>query len=146
MQALRTPRGVHTGEGRHKTTRRHLIALENGGLLIDMPGMRELGMFGVSEGMDDSFADIKAYSKNCRFADCTQTREPGRAVLRAIAQDELNAAHFQNYLKLKMDRAFGQLIHSRKPSFQDGQVDDGVFNVFYKETFSQFQLKSPGTS
>ena len=81
--------------------------------------------------MDDSFADIKAYSKNCRFADCTHTREPGCAVLRAIAQDELNAAHFQNYLKLKMesrfhdmsylekrkkDRAFGQLIPSRKPS------------------------------
>lgn len=48
MQALRTPRGVHTGDGRHKTTRRHLIALENSGLVIDMPGMRELGMLGIS--------------------------------------------------------------------------------------------------
>lgn len=48
-----------TGEGRHTTTRRQLIMLEHGGLLIDMPGMRELGMIGVSEGIDESFADIR---------------------------------------------------------------------------------------
>lgn len=117
----------HSGEGRHTTTRRQLIMLESGGLLIDMPGMRELGMLGVSEGIDDSFADIQAYSRQCRFADCTHTREPGCAIQSAIAQGELTPAHLQNYLKLKKesefhdmsllerrkkDRAFGRLVRS----------------------------------
>ncbi len=116
-----------TGEGRHTTTRRQLIMLEHGGLLIDMPGMRELGMLGVSEGIDDSFADIRAFSKSCRFTDCCHTNEPGCAVRRAIERHELNAEHLQNYLKLKKesefhelsyvekrkkDRAFGQFVHS----------------------------------
>lgn len=117
----------HTGEGRHTTTRRHLIVLEHGGLLIDMPGMRELGMLGVSEGIDDSFADVHEHSKNCRFANCTHTNEPGCAVQNAIAQEELDAEHLQNYLKLKKesefhdmsylekrnkDRSFGKFVHS----------------------------------
>jgi len=124
---LETKEVSHTGEGRHTTTRRHLIVLEHGGLLIDMPGMRELGVLSVGEGIDDSFADVQEYSKNCRFADCTHANEPGCAVQRAIAQGELDADHFQSYLKLKKesefhemsflekrkkDRAFGQFVHS----------------------------------
>jgi len=117
----------HTGEGRHTTTRRHLIVLEGGALLIDMPGMRELGMLGVSEGMEGGFSDIQEYSQHCRFNNCTHNNEPGCAVQQAIAQDELDAGHFQNYQKLKResefhdmsylekrkkDRAFGQFVHS----------------------------------
>lgn len=103
-----------SGEGRHTTTRRQLIVLEHGGLLIDMPGMRELGMLGVSEGIDDGFADILAYSTNCRFADCTHTSEPGCAIQSAIAQGELDPAHFQSYLKLKEESAFHDLSHLEK--------------------------------
>lgn len=124
---LETGEVSHTGEGRHTTTRRQLIALEQGALLIDMPGMRELGMLGVSEGVDESFSDIQDLSKNCRFADCTHANEPGCAVQRAIARHELDAERFQNYLKLrkesefhemsylekrKKDRAFGQFVRS----------------------------------
>jgi len=98
-----------SGEGRHTTTRRQLIALEDGPLLIDMPGMRELGMLGVSQAIDASFADIEQHSGNCRFANCTHTNEPGCAVQRAIAQDELDAAHFQNYLKLKKESEFHEM-------------------------------------
>ncbi|MDP3480207.1 MAG: ribosome small subunit-dependent GTPase A [Desulfoprunum sp.] len=116
-----------TGEGRHTTTRRQLIMLEHGGLLIDMPGMRELGMMGVSEGIDESFADIRELLQNCRFSDCSHTNEPGCAIQKAIKHHELNAEHYQNYLKLrkesdfhelsyvekrKKDRAFGQFVHS----------------------------------
>ncbi len=104
----------HSGEGRHTTTRRQLIVLEHGGLLIDMPGMRELGMLGVSEGIDDSFADVQAHSTNCRFADCTHTTEPGCAIQSAIAQGELEPAHFQNYLKLKDESAFHDMSHLEK--------------------------------
>ncbi|MBU1236822.1 MAG: ribosome small subunit-dependent GTPase A [Gammaproteobacteria bacterium] len=104
----------HSGEGRHTTTRRQLIVLEHGGLLIDMPGMRELGMLGVSEGVDASFADVQAHSANCRFADCTHTSEPGCAIQSAIAQGELDPAHFQNYLKLKKESAFHDMSHLEK--------------------------------
>ena len=82
--------------------------------MIDMPGMRELGMLGVSEGIDESFADILAYSPNCRFANCTHTSEPGCAIQGAIAQGELDPAHFQNYLKLKDESAFHDMSHLEK--------------------------------
>lgn len=124
---LETGEVSHTGEGRHTTTRRQLIVLEHGALLIDMPGMRELGMLGAGEAIAESFADIHEYATTCRFADCTHANEPGCAVQRALAQGELDARHVQNYLKLKResefhdmsyldkrnkDRAFGQLVNS----------------------------------
>lgn len=124
---LQTGAVSHTGEGRHTTTRRQLIALQHGGFLIDMPGMRELGLLDVGDGIDDGFADIREYAMSCRFADCTHANEPGCAVRQAIAQDEIDADHFRNYLKLrkesefhgmsylekrKKDREFGQFVHS----------------------------------
>ena len=112
--ALETGAVSHTGEGRHTTTRRQLIELEHGGLLIDMPGMRELGMLGVSQGINENFSDIQAYSRNCRFANCTHTTEPGCAVLKAMAQDELDAGHFQDYVKLKKESEFHERSYHEK--------------------------------
>lgn len=117
----------HTGEGRHTTTRRQLIVLEHGGLLIDMPGMRELGMLGVDEGIDETFADIGALAKRCRFTDCSHATEPGCAVRMAIERHELSEEHLKNYQKLRKesefhdlsyverrskDKAFGRFVHS----------------------------------
>ena len=121
---LETGEVSHTGEGRHTTTRRHLIVLEQGALLIDTPGMRELGMLGVAEGIDESFADIRELSENCRFADCTHTSEPGCAIQRAIAQDQLEAERFQNYLKLKKESAFHEM------SWQEKRKKDRAFGHF----------------
>jgi len=116
-----------TGEGRHTTARRQLVVLENGALLIDMPGMRELGMLGVSEGLDDAFADVGQLATNCRFTDCGHTSEPGCAVRAAIERHELSEERLQDYLKLrkestfhdlsyaerrKRDREFGRFVHS----------------------------------
>jgi len=124
---LETREVSHTGEGRHTTTRRQLIVLEHGGLLIDMPGMRELGMLDVGEGMDEAFADIGELARNCRFTDCSHASEPGCAVRAAIATHELSEEHLQGYLKLtreahfndlsyverrKKDKAFGRFVHS----------------------------------
>lgn len=103
-----------SGEGRHTTTRRQLIVMENGGFLIDMPGMRELGMLGVSEGIDDSFADIQAHSLNCRFTNCTHTSEPGCAIRDSIANGELDPAHFQSYQKLKKESEFFEMSYHEK--------------------------------
>lgn len=124
---LETGAVSHTGEGRHTTTRRHLLRLDNGSLLIDMPGMRELGMLGVGEGIDTRFADIRELAQQCRFGNCSHDGEPGCAVRQAIERHELNPEQFRNYLKLakeaefhemsyvdrrKKDRAFGQHVQS----------------------------------
>lgn len=127
--ALETGVVSHTGEGRHTTTRRQLIVLEHGGLLIDMPGMRELGLLGAGEGIEDSFADIAELAGQCRFPDCTHGSEPGCAVRAAIDRNEVSEAHLRNYLKLRKesefhelslterrnkDRAFGRFMHNYK--------------------------------
>jgi ribosome biogenesis GTPase len=134
---LETREVSHTGEGRHTTTRRQLIVLEHGGLLIDMPGMRELGMLGVGAGIDETFSDIGELARNCRFNDCSHASEPGCAVRAAIERHELNEEHLQNYVKLaresafhdssyverrKKDRAFGRFVHSvmKHKDRQDG--------------------------
>jgi ribosome biogenesis GTPase len=126
---LETVAVSHTGEGRHTTTRRQLIVLEHGGLLIDTPGMREMGMIGAQEGIDATFANISALAKGCRYADCRHAGEPGCEVRAAIARNELGEEHLLNFLKLrketdfndlsqadrrKKDRAFGRFLHAYK--------------------------------
>ena len=112
--ALQTAAVSSSGEGRHTTTRRHLVVLDNGGLLIDMPGMRELGMLSAGAGIDDSFADITALAAACRFADCSHNNEPGCAIRGAIETDELNLGHYQSYLKLRAESAFNELSYADK--------------------------------
>lgn len=74
------------GRGRHTTTRRQLILLKNGVMAIDMPGMRELGMWKVSDGLRQSFSDIEQYLDRCGFSDCRHQGEPGCAVGRSHPQ------------------------------------------------------------
>jgi ribosome biogenesis GTPase len=100
-----------SGEGRHTTTRRQLIVLEGGPLLIDMPGMRELGMIGVSDGVDEAFVDIGELAKNCRFTDCAHESEPGCAVRAAIERHELSEGRLRDYLKLRKESAFHDLSY-----------------------------------
>ncbi|MEW6173692.1 MAG: ribosome small subunit-dependent GTPase A [Bacillota bacterium] len=115
------------GRGRHTTTRRQLILLDQGAMLIDTPGMRELGNIGADSGIDDSFSDIKDLSRGCRFTDCTHTCETGCAVLTALENGELSRERYLNYTKLvkesdyyqasyaekrKKDRKFGQFCKS----------------------------------
>ncbi len=115
-----------TGEGRHTTTRRHLVRLDNGALLIDMPGMRELGMMSTGEGLDDSFGDIAALAARCRFADCSHNNEPGCAVRKAIECGELDAAHYQSYFKLKAESDFNEM------SYLDKRKKDKAFGKMVK--------------
>jgi ribosome biogenesis GTPase len=114
----------HTGEGRHTTTRRQLVVLEGGALLIDMPGMRELGMLGVSEGLDDTFADIGELAKSCRFTDCGHSAEPGCAVRAAIERHDLSEQRLRDYLKLKKESAFHDLsyVERRKKDRDFGRM------------------------
>lgn len=124
--ALETAAVSGTGEGRHTTTRRHLVMLDNGGLLIDMPGMRELGILSAGEGLDDSFADIKALAGQCRFADCSHNNEPGCAIRKAIDNGALNPEHYQSYLKLKAESDFNEM------SYVDKRKKDKAFGKMVK--------------
>ena len=114
----------HTGEGRHTTTRRQLVVLDGDALLIDMPGMRELGMLGVSEGLEDAFADIGELAKRCRFKDCAHSSEPGCAVRAAIEQQDLSEQRLQDYLKLRKEAAFHDLsyVDRRKKDRDFGRI------------------------
>ena len=88
-------------KGRHTTTHRQLIQLKSGVMIIDTPGMRELGMWDASEGLGDAFADVEAFLGKCRFSDCRHETEPGCAIKAAIATGELDASRCESSRKLK---------------------------------------------
>src|SRR5512143_2080365 len=102
------------GKGRHTTTQRQLIVLDQGAMLIDTPGMRELGNIGVSSGLEESFADIWSLSKTCRFANCTHTQEVGCALLAAFEHGTLQADRYQSYLKLMKESEYNELSYVEK--------------------------------
>jgi len=91
------------GRGRHTTTHRQVILLPDGGLLMDTPGMRELQLWDVDEGVDATFSDIEALSEACRFPDCAHNREPGCAVLAAVESGTILAARLESYHKLRRE-------------------------------------------
>lgn len=93
-------------KGRHTTTHRQLILLKNGVMVIDTPGMRELGMWDIEEGLGDAFSDIEELLSKCRFSDCTHRNEPGCAIQDAMINQTLDRARWKNYLQLKGEARF----------------------------------------
>lgn len=94
---------LSTGKGRHTSTRREMILMDNSGVLIDTPGVRE---FGLATGSPDSLAEIleiSDYAKSCRFKDCGHTGEPGCAVLKAVNSGTLDHKVYESYLKLQRE-------------------------------------------
>jgi ribosome biogenesis GTPase len=111
---LETKGVSQSGEGRHTTVRRELIVLENGAMVIDNPGMREFGVLGAEGGIDASYSDINALSSRCRFTDCTHTKEPGCAVLKALEAGEISGEHYENFIKLKREAGYHQMSSAEK--------------------------------
>ena len=95
-------------KGRHTTTHRQLIKLKNDAMIIDTPGMRELGLWDVSEGLDVVFDEIQELSKKCKFKDCSHEKEPGCAVKLALESGELPRERWDNYIKLKKEAMFAK--------------------------------------
>lgn len=91
------------GRGRHTTTHRQLIRLPGGALIIDTPGMRELGMAEAAEGLSETFSDVEQYLGRCRFRDCRHEKEPGCAVKAALAAGTLDPARWERYRKLRTE-------------------------------------------
>lgn len=93
-----------TDKGRHTTTRRELIVLPTGGVLIDTPGMREIGIWAAgAAGLAETFEDIAAVAVNCRFSDCEHESEPGCAVRAAIADKTLAPERFESFRRLRLE-------------------------------------------
>ena len=92
-------------KGRHTTTERELIRLPAGALVIDTPGMREIGMWEADMGISDAFADVEALFPQCRFSDCRHDTEPGCAVKAALASGELSSERWLAYRRLKAEMA-----------------------------------------
>lgn len=91
--------------GRHTTTHRQLSLLPNGTLILDTPGMRELGLIEAESGLSHAFEDVEAHISRCRFTDCGHTREPGCAIRSALESGELDAPRWKNFNKLQRELA-----------------------------------------
>ena len=94
------------GKGRHKTAWRELVVLDEGGAVIDTPGLRGLGLWLDGGGLDATFADIAALASGCRFSDCQHDSEPGCAVTAAIGTGELDARRLASFRKLEREAAY----------------------------------------
>jgi ribosome biogenesis GTPase len=90
-------------EGRHTTTRRELILLPDGGIVIDTPGLRELQLWDGGDGVGEAFADVEDLAAECRFNDCSHTREPGCAVIGAVESGGLAPERLQSWRKLQRE-------------------------------------------
>lgn len=90
-------------KGRHTTTYRNMIELPSGVIVIDTPGMREIGLCDVDEGLDDTFEDIAELAAKCRFRDCTHTNEPRCAVRQALENGQLSKERFELYRSLHVE-------------------------------------------
>lgn len=115
--------------GRHVTSHRELIVLEGGGIIVDNPGMREVGVTDMSDGLENTFNAIYEYASSCKFFDCTHIHENDCAVLRAVEEGLISRASYENFLKLerekehyestvaerrKKDRDFGKVVKEFK--------------------------------
>ena len=93
-------------KGHHTTTHRELLFLPNGAMVIDTPGMRELGMWDAASGVEQTFTDIEELAPRCRFRNCSHMNEPGCAVCAAIQRGELDRSRWQSYQKLKIENSY----------------------------------------
>ena len=107
-------------KGRHTTTHRQLIRLKSGVMIIDTPGMRELGMWDASEGLTDAFADVEQFIGKCRFSDCAHRQEPGCAIRAAIDAGVLDLSRWESYQKLKEEALSKEEMLRRKQEWSKG--------------------------
>jgi ribosome biogenesis GTPase len=101
-------------KGRHATTYRQLIMLDCEAMLIDTPGMRELGNFSVETGIDETFSEITELSKRCQFNDCNHVNEKGCAVIEAVENGQVSEKRYQNYIKIQKESNYNEMSYLEK--------------------------------
>ncbi|GAD89116.1 putative ribosome biogenesis GTPase RsgA [Vibrio halioticoli NBRC 102217] len=117
-------------KGRHTTTGRTIHTMPSGGVLLDTPGMRELQLANVSQGLSETFAEIEELATQCRFSDCSHQNEPGCAIQKALQADQLDERRLNNYLKLQREQArnSASLAQLRSQDKQLGKMIRSVQN------------------
>jgi len=123
------------GKGRHTTTRRQLILLKNDAMIVDTPGMRELGSLAVESGLKSAFHEIDQLAAKCRYHDCSHTQENGCAVLSAVADGILLKERYQNYLKMNKESIFHEM------SYQEKKKKDKQFGKMVKSVMKSKKNK-----
>jgi ribosome biogenesis GTPase / thiamine phosphate phosphatase len=116
-----------TSKGRHVTSHRELIVLENGGILIDNPGMREVGIVDTADGLETTFDIVLSLAQNCKFKDCTHTNETGCSVIEAVEKGRLDKSLFENYQKMQRERLFFETSVAEK------KKKDKIFGKILKD-------------
>jgi len=124
---------LSTERGKHTTTARQMYFLDNGGIVIDNPGIREVGLANVGGGIGNFFEEITSLGQKCKYTDCTHIHEPGCAVIEAVKTGKIEEAQYNNYLNLKReadyyelddlakkekDRSFGKFLKQAKKDFK----------------------------
>ncbi len=117
----------YSGRGKHVTTGRQMYFLEHGGILIDNPGMREVGIADSSQGVETVFDEIAGLAHACKFPDCTHTSEPDCAVLQALQSGALSKEKYANYIGLKKEAAYSDMNDFEK------KEKDRQFGKFLKQ-------------
>ncbi|MGE5796501.1 MAG: ribosome small subunit-dependent GTPase A [Ignavibacteria bacterium] len=102
------------GRGKHTTSRRELIILRNGAIIIDNPGMRELGLISIESGITETFNEFTELSSECRFNDCTHTVEEGCAILDALEKGLVSKERYRNYRKMQKESLFNAMSYIEK--------------------------------
>jgi len=126
---------LSTNKGRHVTDHRELFVLENGGIIIDTPGMKELGIADSANGLEITFDLIVSHSQNCRFKDCTHTNEVGCNVIAAVSNGEIDKDSYDNYIKLQREKAHYESTIAEK------RKKDKVFGKLIKNYYKDNDRK-----
>jgi len=124
-----------TNKGRHITSHRELIILENGGILIDNPGMKEVGIADSTSGLEITFDKIVEFSQKCKFTDCTHINETGCAVVEAVKNGTIDKSSYENYMKMEREKAHFEstIAEKRKKEKLFGKI----VKDYYKKDIKQ---------
>ncbi len=124
---------AYSGRGQHVTTSREMYFLESGGIVIDNPGIREVGLAEVSADLGSFFEEIAALATGCKYNDCTHVHEPGCAVLAALETDKLDRGKYNNYISLKKEVSHYGMTEPEK------REKDRKFGKFFKNAKKDFK-------
>ncbi|MBN2479080.1 MAG: ribosome small subunit-dependent GTPase A [Parachlamydiales bacterium] len=133
--------GKHTSRGKHVTTSREMYIIENGGVVIDNPGMRQIGITDANTGIACVFDEISELAQKCKFKDCTHTNEPGCEVLNALKTGRLPEEKYSNYIKLKKETEYYEMTKLEK---REKNRKTGKFIKNAKKDFKKFKHKDYG--
>jgi ribosome biogenesis GTPase len=128
--------------GRHTTTRRELVALPSGGLLIDSPGIRELQLWAEASDVSAAFDDVTQLAQDCPFTDCSHVHEPRCAVLLAVAEGRLDQARYDSFMKLGRELAYEEARTDSRAARQRKQHERRIHRIYEKQ--HRKQKKSGG--